>query len=86
LQNTVLDNLHLAKLRGVDPDILKNSFLDQFLPLVLGEVAITEEGGERLYGGLLFGAPPGEQRIVEAPPTEVTDDDLAGLDLGNTIE
>jgi hypothetical protein len=86
LHDTILDNLHLAKLRAVDPDLLKNSFPDQFLPLVLGEVAITEEAGERSYGGLLFGAPPGEQHIVEAPPTDISDDDLAGLDLGNTIE
>ncbi|MEQ8706055.1 MAG: hypothetical protein RIC19_19145 [Phaeodactylibacter sp.] len=86
LQGAVLDNLHLSKIRAVDPDIIRASFLDQLLPLALGEVAVTEEEGELRYDGLLFGPPPGEQRIVAEPPTDISDDDLAGLDLGNTIE
>lgn len=86
LQDTVFDNLDLAKLRGVDPDLIKNSFLDQLLPAVLGPVETTEEDGVLQYEGLLFGPPPGApRRLVPKPPLVIEDEDLADIDLGNTI-
>lgn len=86
LRHTVLDNMDVAKFRAVDPDLIKNSFLDQLLPAVMGPVETTTEDGALQYSGLLFGSPPDDKRILSAPPIEISDDDLADIDLGNTVE
>lgn len=85
LRAAVLDNLHLSKLRAVDPDVIKQSFLDQLLPTILGPVKVMEVDGKLTYSGALFGGEPGEEPSAPTPPLELSDDDLEGIDLGNPL-
>ncbi len=83
LQRVVLDNLHLAKLRAVDPDLLRNSYLDQVLPAVLGPVYTSEESEKT---SLKFGPMPDEPRtILQEPGLDLSEEDLNGADLGNIV-
>ncbi len=85
LRAAVLDNLHLSKLRAVDPDMIKQSFLDQLLPTIIGPVEVTEGSSGLSYAGLLFGGAPDEKPLAPTTPLELSDDDLDGIDLGNPL-
>lgn len=86
LSATVLESMEAAKLRAVDPDLIKGSFLDQLLPALLGPIEVAEEDGAITTTGLLFGPPPGEKREVAPADTDITDTSFDNVDLGNTAE
>jgi len=85
LHTAVHDNLKLAKLRAIDPDILKESFLDQVLPAVLGPIYLQEDG-QAGAESLLFGSMPNHRRQVDPPPVDIDDPDFDNIDLGNTVD
>jgi len=85
LHTAVHDNLKLAKLRAIDPDILKESFLDQVLPAVLGPIYLQEDG-QAGAESLLFGSMPNQRRQVDPPPVDIDDPDFENIDLGNTVD
>ncbi|NBC06347.1 MAG: hypothetical protein GVY26_04045 [Bacteroidetes bacterium] len=86
LSSTVTESIDLAKIRAVDPDLIKNSFLDQLLPAVLGPIQATKEDEKLHLEGLFFGPSPGEKRKVSPMPEDITDPTFDNVDLGNTVD